>query len=252
MNSTNNNRNKRRCSFCTIIGHNIKNCNDLRIQNFDLQIKFEKNRLLIIYDDINMQKEKLEQWIFRQNIQTVKAYSIRHCDGKLSQNIMTLIQNIIDNVYSYNSEMSNTSDSDNSSNEELLIEELRNYLIQNTDIDNINVINELVQIIISNRKREKTPIKLKHKINSVTKKESKDLIECNICFENIDKLNLIEYNCKHNFCVHCVKKTIQTSEENQQDPCCALCREKINTLNLCKINRNKNCSAKDLLIEYIK
>ena len=66
---------------------------------------------------------------------------------------------------------------------------------------------------------------------------------------------MIEYNCKHSFCVNCVKEMLNTYEsdtnEYKKDFCCALCREKTEILTLSKINRNKNCYSKNILDNYL-
>jgi hypothetical protein len=49
--------------------------------------------------------------------------------------------------------------------------------------------------------------------------------ECNICYENYEKTNFIELNCKHEFCKECIKKSL--INETKDVPLCSLCRTEI-------------------------
>ena len=60
-------------------------------------------------------------------------------------------------------------------------------------------------------------------------------IECNICYQLHNNENFIKLNCNHEFCKECVNKILKSCRVFN-DPCCAYCREKINTFTY----KNKN------------
>jgi hypothetical protein len=60
-------------------------------------------------------------------------------------------------------------------------------------------------------------------------------IECNICYQLHNNENFIKLNCNHEFCKECVNKILKSCRVFN-DPCCAYCREQINTFTY----KNKN------------
>ena len=57
-----------------------------------------------------------------------------------------------------------------------------------------------------------------------------DECECNICYDSKEKQTFIKFNCSHEFCKDCVKKSLQNEE--RETPCCAFCRSDIKKLEL--------------------
>ena len=47
--------------------------------------------------------------------------------------------------------------------------------------------------------------------------------ECPICLENVTIHNIVELNCKHEFCGDCLSEQLKTTS-GRREPCCALCR----------------------------
>ena len=65
--------------------------------------------------------------------------------------------------------------------------------------------------------------------------DTESLKECAICYEQKETNNDIELNCKHKFCANCVEGIIKhNNSKNVCNPCCALCRQPINTLTVAK------------------
>jgi hypothetical protein len=52
--------------------------------------------------------------------------------------------------------------------------------------------------------------------------------ECPICYENVPGHNMVELNCKHEFCGECLSETLKTTSRNKE-PTCALCRADMQT-----------------------
>lgn len=268
--------NQRHCSFCNRTGHNIRNCNDVRLELFDNNIKFKKSYYSYLHNNYNVEKDNFELWLFEQNINVVKAYAIRYCDGRVNENISTLIEKIISKIYPNNDEinisnMENINDQTQTNNQEqstsqfqereILNNEIRDYLISRIGIQDVNTANEIVRIIndlniVDELIDTLNPYlsrnnKLNYKIINLTKKESNKNNECCICYNNINILDMVVYNCEHSFCVTCVKKILNTSKENDTKISCALCRENITSLNLYKLNKNKSCNTREILNKYL-
>jgi hypothetical protein len=87
-----------------------------------------------------------------------------------------------------------------------------------------------------NRIRSEVNINRKFNIESIVEEEFEKNIEeekeCNICFDIYKKDEFVTFNCKHEFCKTCVKKTIQS--DKRPHPCCGYCRGKI-----CKLTSRK-------------
>jgi len=50
---------------------------------------------------------------------------------------------------------------------------------------------------------------------------------CCICMEERKKGEICLFNCKHSFCVYCVRKTLSIHKENI---CCPLCRQSVSNI----------------------
>jgi hypothetical protein len=89
---------------------------------------------------------------------------------------------------------------------------------------------------IMNRIRSEVNINRKFNIESIVEGENEKNMEeekeCNICFDIYKKDEFVTFNCKHEFCKTCVKKTIQS--DKRPHPCCGYCRGKI-----CKLTSRK-------------
>jgi hypothetical protein len=265
------NNSKRHCSFCYSVRHNIKKCDDIRLELLDSSISYKKEYFKYRFNDVNIEKEYFEKWLFEQNINTIKAYSIRYCDSKINETIARHIEKIINKIYPNNSDLNMTTisentDLNNNSNvepdSETLNNEIRNYImsiglesIEDANeivriVNDLNIVNDLIRNINPSLARDRK-IDLEYKINNLTRKESINKDECCICYDSVNVLNMIKYNCQHSFCVMCVKKTLNSSQRDNKDIVCALCREKVSFLNLYKVNRNKNCQTKEMLEKFL-
>lgn len=249
------NVNQRHCSFCYKVGHTIKSCNDSRINLMDMKIKYRKEMYSYQFpSDLSLQKENMTYWLVDVQSELIRAYSIRYCDGKTSQNISAHIDKIIEKIYP-NETRSRTINTDYEDiQNEQFIEEITNYLTERLTDENLESLNNIIQIILDSRTNETKKIDLYYRIKNINKKQSKENTECSICYDNNDIINMVEYNCKHSFCVDCVEKMLdayKNDKDNNLKLCCALCREKTEILTLSKINRNKICETKNKLQNYL-
>jgi hypothetical protein len=67
--------------------------------------------------------------------------------------------------------------------------------------------------------------------------------DCPICYESVKLLDIAEIGCGHKFCGECVTKTLQ-KHNKRDEPCCAMCRGKIET---CIVKKQE---VYDQIVEY--
>jgi hypothetical protein len=67
--------------------------------------------------------------------------------------------------------------------------------------------------------------------------------DCPICYESVKLLDSVKIGCSHKFCGECVTTTLQ-KHNKRDDPCCAMCRGKIET---CVVKKQE---VYDQIVEY--
>jgi hypothetical protein len=67
--------------------------------------------------------------------------------------------------------------------------------------------------------------------------------DCPICYESVKILDSVEIGCGHKFCGECVTQTLK-KHNKREDPCCALCRGKIER---CVVKKQE---VYDNIVEY--
>ena len=103
-----------------------------------------------------------------------------------------------------------------------------------------NFANDLIvqqepQEVNSNDETEHNSIKQNLNIKFINELINSEEIDCPICYETIDKTsnNCCKLNCNHKFCFDCIltqlKQTNNQLNKNNQI-CCALCRQQVNTI----------------------
>jgi hypothetical protein len=272
---------QRCCSFCRIGGHRINNCNDERLNNFDILCRNYINNNGIA----NLKNFLLEQATINPNL--IKAFAIKNCNNTTRHQIDVCIESIVEYftiIYQNNlipqqearvEEAQQVepvavvpSESQESYNGPIIfdtdyilagIEVYDSLMIQSLLNDRLIIINrsipsleqireslllmEMINIIRLNTLRNR-----KFNIKTEIIENQEDCLEekcdCDICYESCDKINFIKLNCKHEFCKDCLKKCLQN--ETKPIPCCAFCRTDIETFEL------RNSSIKDEFMEIIE
>ena len=69
--------------------------------------------------------------------------------------------------------------------------------------------------------------------------ETTEVFECAICIDEQNINNAAEFQCKHKFCVTCVDNMSKTAKRNSRELCCAMCRAKVTSLQVCDFGTNK-------------
>jgi len=218
MISQNQNSNKiRRCSCCGSQTHNIKLCNDQTLINFEENLFNKKSMLLeIVSIQLNDKISYFTIWVKKQSTKLIKNYALRFCGANSKNNLQTCIELVINYIWDIsNSEETNLIEDDNS-----FIQNSYNYLELDLSDFLARLRNEYKQMNES-RKFDITILNNKTKLNDDDLSE-----ECNICYEQNKKIDMIKLNCYHQFCKNCIKQTLKKCSPNCA-PSCAMCRSKI-------------------------
>lgn len=244
--------NIRACSFCRIAGHNIKTCNDVRIQNFETTCSIEIQN----FDSTNDFKSWLRENYAEDapNLMLLKVFVIQkfHVRGRISTEIcIEYIAEYMFLKYKIN-EQENSNEENNEDIEDDLLriwDALRlfnsenNYVLNETLENDYNILRNNIIFrqeqmwvdFLSNELRninnQSSLAREKYIISSfIENNENKDITvnkECNICYDEKNTQKFVRLNCNHEFCGDCIikifKKTIKT-------PCCAFCRTEVQTI----------------------
>lgn len=250
---------QRCCSFCRRIGHRINNCNDIRLYNFEQTcINFIRNNGINSFNNY-----LLDQAIVDPNV--VRAFAIKKCNVTTRQQIDVCISRIHEYFVNIHDNQNLTQSQQGMQDDPQTIEPLtqgpegsmelnreslvrtmlhlmtiRETLEQSDDYSLfINMITQINQSIIENRKfKIKTNI-----INHLDETNEQCEYECNICYEKCSKSKFVKFNCNHEFCKDCVKKSLQN--ETKMALNCAFCRSKITNFEVTDL------SIKNEFIEFI-
>lgn len=228
----------RRCSFCRCPNHNILSCNHTLILQFQNNLFYKKNEItgmlgISLFEKIAL----LESWILYQcvmgNSFLIKAYSVRYLNCTMRDRTNTCIKKISDFIWE-NEIIHGDGETQNS--EEIEIEWFfdrsgdPNLLPSNSDLNsdlNSNLttnVNILVEV----------EVEVQVEVQVQEFESEFKLQECSICYESIEKNNMVKINCAHEFCGFCIKKIMNSDIKN-----CAFCREKIHCIKVKSLEMEK-------------
>ena len=78
--------------------------------------------------------------------------------------------------------------------------------------------------------------KINHKFNILSSIEHNDneditkICECSICYDEKELHNFVKLGCNHEFCKDCLITTMKTSQTNDNNLSCALCRTEVKSV----------------------
>ena len=221
----------RRCSFCRSDTHNVSNCNDDRLVNFNQTLQDKRDELQYIQDAVDYFKI----WLFSLDPELIKAYAVRYCHVNTRTPHENCVIKIIQHIWL--AEINVNIPNQISINDYIpfIQETIRDYNIDYLDLRLSAVLNaiESLEEEASENKKHKIEVTLCVEIETENT-HSKDVeqpTDCSICYNEIKKFDMVTLNCNHSFCVTCVKKTLTTCKTDKT-PCCALCRGEISKFNI--------------------
>jgi hypothetical protein len=200
-----------RCSFCRMQGHTVNRCNSNELNHYENLLNLKKYTLLhrnnlTVYQKIF----EFEQWLTASAVDDssyVKAYAVKKCGCYTRDRIGKCITFVTRFIWAM--ELSQLVFVE----QNLFENEHREdgWFIDLTGDYNLSNTNKYNNIEITCLEKE------------INTEEGGKLTECSICYEEIEDLNMVKFNCNHDFCGLCVKTII----EKNNNPCCAFCRCKI-------------------------
>jgi hypothetical protein len=221
-NLINNLRRRRCCSFCRQPGHNVTFCNDVRINDFELDCKVSKLLFESTEEPINM----FSQWLSGEYLRSpllVRSFAIRKCNCTLRSTFQQCIDSIKNYIFNeYNEEETDdfipftTDDEMNAFTDNIILEPAEILMLFNYRNDLEVILNINSEIIKYN---------FITTVKEFNKKEQDEKCDCSICLENLEKEKFVKLGCNHEFCGDCLIGTIKATKSN--NPRCAFCREDI-------------------------
>ena len=213
------------CSFCRNNGHTVNNCNDERLNEFELLCRSKKQN----FSNSSENAETLFcDWLLEINLENpllVKSFAIKKCGGSVRSSSLTIVQLIID-YFNYDG----TTDDESSDLDDFISfrsNELQPLYTQDVLLD------AAIGLLILSANQTHTQLlnipRFTIDIQTIVASEKMHFdenCECGICYENISKQNIVKLSCNHEFCKECIKTTINICKTNRKDVNCAFCREK--------------------------
>lgn len=238
------------CSFCRTPGHNVKNCNDARLSDFE-----ETCQVHMMFCN---SREIFKDWLLGTynvfdpyNKCLLRTFSIKKCNATMRTPMFYCLDLISDYMYRTYIQQNQTRMNNNNLNNPEFIQFMSDMYNNNPNYEQYiyNELNELNEQIngmqlamgramfnaVNNvtysrhfdqaAQNKKYNISLllennnNHKNNENTFNENMD---CSICLENKSKSTFVKFDCHHEFCKDCVVQCLQNNNKNVL--CCALCR----------------------------
>jgi hypothetical protein len=246
------------CTFCKLMGHNIRKCTDPAVGYALLQVRCKRWKSINCAD-----LSVLWLWLHKQLIPTLRIILIHKYNTfpktmskvKLIAIIMNLeFSDAGEDVAFWRlhlpSEFTNTAVDVNNRQEKDLL--LINIIEYNQPITNelSNMLNaELVDVLMPlyvNARDLRRAIRLsliRKRIAYVVpdvKVDVNDVFECSICYEDVDGPKTVRLGCNHTFCCSCIETYIRGKEVAIL---CPLCRGEIMSVSMCVIGNESLMSV---------
>lgn len=206
------------CSHCGSYFHNIGLCNRSDIKDIYDDIQYLYNNLCSIHLEQSRVEIRFQQEVkCKYNLSQLKPIAVQY----LGLSSRTNKTNIVSKLYSHFKDMRSH-------------EDLRDTIAIISSISNNNTVfwridrtpDVITNIFLESNKHKIIPkIDLCEPFNGIN--------ECPICFDEINKNDVVKLTCKHTYCVACIKKYLETKPK---EPCCSLCRKSFTEVNVSNID----------------
>ena len=248
----------RRCSFCRNQEHNISQCNDQRLIDFQENLRNKRSGLMeIISIDLGRKIEYFQTWLCSNNQKLIKSYAMRFCGAYSRHSVRICLIKIVNHIWNDDQDiLSNLNQlqvqfyqpqpqfqfqtpvqddfipfSQSSLSQDFthldmrlteFLYELRNStIVEETSENRKYDITSLLCIEVESK--EKTAEKILEELEAEE--------DCNICYDEKKNRDMITLNCNHKFCGTCVHQLLKKCNPNKL-PCCAMCRVQIDFITI--------------------
>jgi hypothetical protein len=223
-----------RCSFCNCFGHNIKTCNDPRINEFEEECQLIKTYCIWTEDPRNTFKEWIMVYSIESDISIVRAFAISKCNCRMNTDIDVMIDRIAGYIYEDPQEsipfptiLSPAILSPAILSPAILTEESMTFYMElEAMMSLLSLQNDNNSINDNNSRFNITAV-----VEQIDEEQGDEICECAICYDDaLPKKNFVTLNCKHQFCKDCFKSSVKNTPHNKYMPTCALCRADISEI----------------------
>jgi len=230
------------CDFCGRPGHNVKTCNHPTIRIAcnrihdkikHLVINESKDAFLFYFENM-VSVEMLHLFVSR----TIPSISTSYPKRVIVNNMYRYCAE----YYSVDIEQHNNNQHIANNTEDILLQNTQTQTQTQTQPENVwREAHRINQQMISTNVASRSTTNNHSKINNKTKylqylflEETNCSVfpksECPVCYDEIEKLNYIQLQCSHVFCVDCIKKCFTTNTNKMV--LCPYCREEIKGVSL--------------------
>jgi hypothetical protein len=241
-------RSLRNCSFCGQHGHRITNCNDSRINDFELVLQDKKTEVAQLYESEIESRFCYKLWLLDDIDNYIKrAFSVRKCGGLLRDNIQICCEKIINYIWGIEEFIPFITDTNMS-----YLYDVSPLDVPNTDpvitepiLHNLLLSDEQINTIVSLMRLSRVK---NYIIEAEYIQDTNDeyIEECSICYEETNSQMFVKLDCDHKFCNKCMKSVLKTCRTNDTDPSCALCRNQIKKMTM------NNEAVRNEMCEYVE
>jgi hypothetical protein len=212
-------------------GHNVTNCNDIRLYEF--RKTCAGNRIILEVEDDSVNKFKL--WLYdsyTRNASLITAFARRFCKVPVYEDSIVRIQKIMHYVYHLLAdEMMEITNARNDYIVNLAlfndVEILKGLLFR----ERMEYLTRVIEYLTFQSQQSSAIIPpLKLELTLTDEKEPENIVQCSICYEDKKKKEFANFNCCHSFCGDCVVSMMKTRVH--ADMHCPLCRQHIQNIHM--------------------
>ena len=245
------------CSFCRNEGHNITNCNDERLNEFENLLNQKK-------DECNGSIREFNVWLLSEEVEyrLIKAFAVRKCGGVSRDNLQTCCDNIADYIWGEGYEEVNN----NAWIEYDMLNFLHDISENNVDMERLNLIlsengmidpltnsvSSLFMLSLISTIRQEQQLydnELNNRNKIVVDLDTHSVCigneDCSICYEPIERKNFVKLDCNHSFCKGCIQSIAVNCHQNYTTHKCAMCRNNVKQMTAYDVK------VKEEIIEYL-
>jgi hypothetical protein len=238
------------CSHCGEEGHTIRNCNDDRIRELEVECA---RRIQHYTEDQFAQFLNTE---FETEPTLIRALAIKKCRATTKTSKVEVVRAVsvyIRRTYIYGARDIYDAFNGHSAFSNREREEVTDAMVQSMAyaLRREMLIYTMTNVFMNFIRNEHNDNEDDNKINiisTVKNDENLDihqLCECSICYEEKKVGDFTKFNCNHEFCKDCVINTIKL-RRNANNICCAFCRTEVKSV------ETKTNEVKAELDEYIE
>ena len=224
----------RRCSCCRSEEHNVTQCNDSRLINFQTNLTNRRDELREIPSiDVDNKISYFETWLYGQDHNLVKSYAMRFCGAYSRNSLQLCVSKIVSFVWNVEQDMwgNQIQSQDYVSLPPVSILEYSSNLLDFNLEEFLAGLRNFREETSENRKYNITgllciEIESENRTSAQILEELETVENCNICYDDKKNRHMVSLNCNHNFCGTCLS-TILKKCNPLSFPNCAMCRTKI-------------------------